>query len=260
MRVLVTGAARAIGAATCALLVEEGHEVVATARDARLLDAVPSSQRLALDVTDDESVRAALAAAGPLDAVVNNAAVNGTGPLEAYPLDELRQVFETNTLGALRMVQAVVPAWRARGSGVIVNVSSVQGRVSTPLAGPYAASKFALEALSETLHYELGHFGIRTVIVQPGYIAPGMKETDRHRGPASYDDLHEQWNGTDAKLVGERPGPGLVAAAISAAITDASTPLRVPVGDDAHLILGVRRQLDDAAFEAAMRQTLGFTW
>ena len=133
----------------------------------------PAAQCLALDVTDDASVAAAVAAAGELDAVVNNAGVPGTGPLETYPLDAFARVLEVNTLGPLRMAQAVVPAWRERGSGVLVNISSVQGKIGTPLEGAYAASKHALEALSETLHFELGHFGIRVVIVEPGYIAPG---------------------------------------------------------------------------------------
>ena len=137
-----------------------------------------------LDVTSDASVAACIAAAGELDAIVNNAALVGAGPLDDYPLDQFQRVLDTNTTGPLRMVQAVAPAWRARGTGVIVNVSSVQGRVATPLEGPYAASKYALEALSETLHYELGHFGIRIVIIEPGYIAPGMKHSDDHRGHA----------------------------------------------------------------------------
>jgi len=260
MRVLITGAARAIGAATAAELMAAGHEVVATARDVSLLDAVPATLRLPLDVTDDASVAAAIDAAGPLDAIVNNAAVSGKGPLDSYPLDRLRQMFEANTFGALRMVQAVAASWRERGSGVIVNVSSVQGRVATPLEGPYAASKYALEALSETLHYELGHFGVRVVIIEPGYIAPGMKAADGHLGDAAYDELRAQWEGTDSKVVGERPGPELVGRAIVAAITDPTTPLRVPVGEDAKLILGVRAQLDDASFEATMRQTIGLTW
>jgi NAD(P)-dependent dehydrogenase (short-subunit alcohol dehydrogenase family) len=262
MRILVTGAARAIGAATVNGLTARGHDVVATARTVSMLDNLDCALRLTLDVRDDDSVAAAIAAAGPLDAIVNNAAISESGPLESFPIDRLRDMIETNALGMLRMVQHVAPAWRDRGSGVIVNVSSVQGRVSRPLGGPYATTKFALEALSETLHYELGHFGIRTVLIEPGYIAPGMKESTGHDGPAVYDELRRQWNGTDEALTGSggRPGPEIVADAIADAITDPDTPLRVAVGEDAQLVLGVRSQLDDAAFEAAMRQTLGFTW
>ena len=262
MRVLVTGAARAIGRATALECAQRGHEVVATARDPRMLDDLDVAKVLPLDVTDTDSVRAALDASGELDAVVNNAALQGRGPLEDFPLDRLQAVLDTNTFGALRLAQAVIPDWRERGTGVLVNVSSIQGRVATPLEGAYAASKYALEALSETLHYELGHFGIRVVIIQPGYIAPGMKAAPPHDGPDHYAPLWEAWNGTDSKLTGPsgRPGPEVVATAIADAIEDPTTPLRVPVGGDAEMVLGARRELDDAAFEAAMRQALDLTW
>jgi NAD(P)-dependent dehydrogenase (short-subunit alcohol dehydrogenase family) len=262
MRILVTGAARAIGRATAIECARRGHEVVATARDDRLLEDLDVAKRLTLDVTDLASVRAAVNAAGELDAVVNNAALSGAGPLEDFPMDRLQLIMDTNTYGALRVVQELVPAWRERGSGVIVNVSSVQGRVATPLEGAYAASKYALEALSETLHYELAHFGIRVVIVEPGYIAPGMKASPRHDGPAEYAELWDQWTGTDAKITGPtgRPGPELVGVAIADAIENPATPLRVPVGADAEMVLGARQHFDDAAFEAAMRKTLDLQW
>jgi NAD(P)-dependent dehydrogenase (short-subunit alcohol dehydrogenase family) len=262
VRILITGAARAIGAASAEELTRAGHEVVATARDVSLLAGLDVSLRLPLDVTDDDSVRRALDEAGEIDAVVNNAAVSGKGPLESFPLDRLRSMLDTNTLGPLRLLQHVLPAWRVRGRGVIVNISSVQGRVATPLEGPYSASKFALEALSETLHHELGHFGIRVVVVEPGYISPGMKPADSVRGDVAYDQLWEQWSGIDQKVTGPRgrPGPELVAAAVRAALEDPATPFRVPVGDDAVMVLSARSGLDDAAFESAMREALGVTW
>ena len=258
----MTGAARAIGRATVEVLAARGHEVVATARDAELLAGLPAVQCLELDVSDDASVRAAVAAAGELDAVVNNAGLPGSGPLETYPLDSFSRVLEVNTIGPLRMAQAVVPRWRQRGSGVLVNVSSVQGKVGTPLEGPYAASKHALEALSETLHFELGHFGIRVVIIEPGYIAPGMKHGDDHPGPAAYGALRAQWSGTAATLTGPegRPGPELVGRAVADALEDPATPLRVEVGDDATMVLELRRTLSDTEFEATMRAALGLTW
>jgi NAD(P)-dependent dehydrogenase (short-subunit alcohol dehydrogenase family) len=262
VRVLVTGAARAIGRATVEVLAGRGHHVVATARDTALLDGLPAAQLLPLDVTDIESVQAAVDAAGELDAVVNNAGVPGYGPLETYPLESFRRVLDVNTMGPLRLAQAVVPRWRERGSGVLVNVSSVQGKIGTPLEGPYAASKHALEALSESLYFELGHFGIRVVIIEPGYIAPGMKHDDDHPGPAIYADLHAQWGGTVATLIGPggRPGPELVGAAVADAIEDPASPLRVEVGGDAAMVLQLRRTLGDAEFEATMRSALGLTW
>ena len=262
MRILITGAARAIGAASARELTRAGHEVVATARDPALLEELDVALRLPLDVTDDDSTRRALEAAGDIDAVVNNAAISGKGPLESFPLDRLRLMLETNTLGSLRLLQHLLPAWRARASGVVVNISSVQGRVGTPLEGPYAASKFALEALSETLHHELGHFGIRVVIIEPGYIAPGMKAVDRVIGDPAYQQLWEEWSGTDVKVTGPggRPGPELVASAVRSALEDPATPFRVPVGADAELVLGARSSMDDASFESAMRSMLGLTW
>jgi len=261
MRILVTGAGRAIGAATCTELSKAGHEVVATARDVSLLDELDVALRLPMDVTSDESVTAAVEAAGPLDGIINNAALGGTAPLETYPIDKFRAMHETNVVGTLRLIQAVVPAWRERGSGVIVIIGSVQGRVSAPLGGAYGASKFALEAMTESLHYELRHFGIRTHIVEPGFIAPGMKDAGELPRPAAYQGLYDEWEGADDTLNAEgRPGPEVVGQAIVDIFANPESPLRIPVGADAELILGTRAQLGDAEFEAVMRATMGLTW
>ena len=259
LRVLITGAARGIGMATAQILANQGHSVVAT--DVSALSGLEGIQAHVLDVTSDDSVARCLKEVGPLDAIVNNAGITGGGPVEGYPLDRIRQIFETNTLGALRVIQAVLPAWRKRGSGVIVNVSSVGGRVSAPLEAAYNTSKFALEALTESLHLEVRHFGIRSVLIEPGTIAPGMKASEPHKGPADYAGLWEQWAGAHTKMTGPSlPGPEVVALAIASAIEDPATPFRVPVGQDAQMILGMRRSLDDQAFEDAMRKAVGLTW
>jgi NAD(P)-dependent dehydrogenase (short-subunit alcohol dehydrogenase family) len=262
MRILITGAARAIGAETTTELTARGHEVVATAREPGSLAHLAAAKRLALDVRDATSIRSALDQAGELDAVVNNAALNGMGPLEDFPIERAAEILDTNCLGALRVIQALTPAWRERGSGVIVNVSSVQGRVATPLEGGYCASKHALEAISETLHYELGHFGIRVVIVEPGYTSPGMKPSEPHPGPAAYAELWRQWRGVDQVVTGPggRTAALVVARAIADAIEDPGSPLRVPVGEDAALVLSARHRLSDADFEAAMRAEAKITW
>src|SRR4030095_2548221 len=252
LRVLITGAARGIGMTTAQVLANRGHSVVAT--DISALSGLDGIQTHVLDVTSDDSVARCLEDVGPIDAIVNNAAIFGPGPVESYPLDRFRQMFETNTLGALRVIQAVLPAWRKRGCGVIVNVSSVNGRVSSPLRAAYSASKFALEALTESLRFEVGHFGIRCVLIEPGNIATGIKASQTHKGPADYAGLWEQWAGAHTKMTGPsgRTGPEVVASAIASAIEDPTTPFRVPVGQDAEMILGMRRSLDDPAFEGAM--------
>ena len=178
-RALITGCSSGFGRATAIELKARGHEVVATARRPETLDDLDVDARLALDVTDDASVAAAVAAAGQVDALVNNAGINVAGPVEKVPVDEVRRLFETNVFGALRMTQAVLPQMRARRGGTIVNVSSINGRVAQPLAGFYAATKFALEAMSEALHFEAGHFGdpgggrpARVLQDQPGRVPP----------------------------------------------------------------------------------------
>src|SRR6185312_7775760 len=170
-----------------------GHSVVAT--DVSPVSRLEGIQAHVLDVTSDDSVARCLEEVGPLDAIVNNAGIFCGGPVEGYPLDRVRQMFETNTLGALRVIQAVLPPWRKRGSGVIVNVSSVNGRVSSPLRAAYSASKFALEALTESLHLEVRHFGIRSVLIEPGTIAPSIEASEPHKGPVEYAGLWEHPRG-----------------------------------------------------------------
>ena len=130
------------------------------------------------------------------------------------------------------------------------------------LEAAYCASKFALEALTESLHLEVRHFGIRSVLIEPGAIATGNKAIEPHKGPADYAGLWEQCTGVDTKTTGPTgpPGPEVVALAIARAIEDPATPFRVPIGRDAEMILGARRSLDDQALEDAMRKALGITW
>ena len=263
MRALVTGAGSGIGRATAEVLTAHGHEVVATARRVEVLDGLDVAVCLPLDVTSDESVAACVAAAGAIDVLVNNAGISETGPLETYPHDVLVKMFETNVFGPMRMVRAFVPAMRERGHGVVVNVTSVEGKVAAPLAGAYCGTKHALEALTESLAFEVGHFGVRVVIVEPGYIAPGMRNAVRHGEEGTvYEELRRQWSGADETMVGPagRPAPELVGEAIAAAIADPDAPLRIPVGADAEMVIATRKALGDAEFVGAMRSMLGLTW
>ncbi len=263
-RVLITGCSSGIGRATAVELTTRGHEVVATARKPETLDDLDVTERLALDVTDDESVAAAVDAAGDIDVLVNNAGIGLRGPIETTPIEDVEALFATNVFGVIRMLQAVVPRMRERGSGVVVNVSSGAGRIGLPLSGYYSASKFSVEAISEVLHYETRRFGIRTVVVEPGYIATrfGDNSTWADMDGSPYLGLREQVEGADRNaLAGEqRPGPEVVARVIADAIESDDTPLRMPAGVDAEMALNTRAQLDDAEFEKVMRETLKIDW
>ena len=263
MRVLITGCSTGFGREAAIELARRGHQVVATARRPETLADLDVSSRLALDVDSDESVSEAVAQAGEIDALVNNAGWSAHGPIEKVPLQEVRRMFETNFFGAARMIQAIAPKMRARKRGVIVNVSSMAGRVAAPLMGFYAASKFALEGLSEALQFELGHFGIRVVVIEPGFVKSSFRANSVRYGTddAPYDELQRAWVGSDEALIGgERPGPEIVGVAIADSVEDERASLRRPVGNDAELVLKARGSLDDAAFEEVMRGMLKIQW
>jgi NAD(P)-dependent dehydrogenase (short-subunit alcohol dehydrogenase family) len=272
--VLITGTSTGIGRAAAAMLAAKGHRVLATMRTPEKgRDLVEDAKAngwdltvLPLDVRDDASVRAAFDQAGDIDVLVNNAGFEVWGPIEEMTVDDLKDQFETNVYGPFRLITAVLPQMRQRGSGVIVNVSSVAGRVSAPLNGLYSASKFALEALSETIHYEAGHFGIRCHIVEPGGVATPFPDNRRLVGAAAgdegspYRELITQWEAAADRLTGgTRAQPEEVAAAILDAI-ETGEKLRYPVGQDANLVFTARKAMDDGQFESAMRQQLGLTW
>jgi NAD(P)-dependent dehydrogenase (short-subunit alcohol dehydrogenase family) len=184
--------------------------------------------------------------------------------VEHVPLDEARRMIETNLFGAVRMIQAVMPQMRERGSGTIVNVTSLAGRVAAPLNGFYSASKWALEAISESLHYEAGHFGIRVRIVEPGIFETGFQANEFFYGldGPPYDELQRQWDSVRGVLLGgdDAPGAEPVAAVIADAVESTERKLRWPVGDDATMVLSARASMDDEAFEDTMRGVLGLDW
>jgi NAD(P)-dependent dehydrogenase (short-subunit alcohol dehydrogenase family) len=263
-RVLITGCSTGFGRAAAVELTSRGHEVVATARKVEVLDDLDVAARLALDVDDDRSVTTAVAAAGDIDALVNNAGFGVVGPVEMVPLAEGRRGMETNFFGTVRMIQAVLPGMRARGGGSIVNVTSLAGRVAPPLDGFYSASKFAVEGLSEALHYEVAHFGIRIRLVEPGVFETAFRGNIARYGMehAPYDELDRQWEAARGRLIGgdDAPGPEAVAVAIADAVESTEPRLRWPVGADAEMVVAARASSTDEEFEALMRGTLGLDW
>ena len=249
-RVLITGASRGIGRAIAETLTAEGHEVVATARDVSMLTDVPAAARLRLDVTDENSVGEAVAAAGPIDVLVSNAGATVRAPLETVPLAEVQRLFELNTFGALRVAQAVMPGMRERGSGKLIFISSIQGRIAIPLIGPYAASKWALEAIAETLAIEAGHFGISVHVLQPGAVSSGGSE----RAKAFLDEDNPYRPLLD-QVKGFRSAPVTVeevADAVALVVKGGDSALRIQVGAAATGMLAARKAApEDRPFLAA---------
>src|ERR1700742_1981927 len=166
--ILITGASKGTGRATAAELSRRGHRVVATARDPRALEGLDVDQRLRLDVTDQASVDAAGEPAGPIDVLVSTAGVIFRAAVEASPTAEIERLYAQNTVGAIRVTQAVLPQMRERKQGRVVFVSSVGGRTVLPGNAAYAATKWALEAFAETLAIEGGGFGIHVTLGAPG--------------------------------------------------------------------------------------------
>ncbi len=169
--VLITGCSSGYGLETARYFHSKGWNVVAAMRTPRE-DILPRSDRLravALDVTKPESIAAAIKTAGPIDVLVNNAGIGVVGAFEATPMATTREVFETNTFGVIAMMQAVIPQFRERKSGVIVNVTSSVTLAAMPLAGVYTASKTAIEGLTGSVAFELAAFNIRVKLVEPGY-------------------------------------------------------------------------------------------
>jgi NAD(P)-dependent dehydrogenase (short-subunit alcohol dehydrogenase family) len=255
-RVLITGSSQGIGRAAAIELAARGHDVVATARRPETLADLPVVERLALDVTDQASVDAAIARAGEIDVLISNAGATVRGTIEHTPLSEFERLYELNTIGALRVTQAVLPAMRQRGSGKIIFLSSVLGRLGIPLIGAYAQSKWALEAIAETLALEVGPLGIEVSVLEPAMVSTdGPRSASNHKDhTAEYARL---WEGLGQMPADLAITPEDVARAIADTVDAAQAPLRSPVGATAeHLLDALDHAPTDQAFDtiAAMQQ------
>lgn len=227
--VLITGCSTGIGCHLAQRLTQVSYTVVATARKVETLDDLTVALKLPLDVTQTESVNQAIALTrqqfGRIDVLINNAGYTMLGALEEVSEEQTQQVFDVNVFGALRMIRAVVPHMREQRSGRIINISSIAGKLSTPVNGTYSATKFALEALSDALHLELAPFGIQVVLVEPGAIKTRFDDTAQalarnilFNSASPYRSLYKQSDQFAASMRKDEPGPDMVSEVIERAI------------------------------------------
>jgi|TARA_B100001173_G_C15930435_1_gene522492 NAD(P)-dependent dehydrogenase (short-subunit alcohol dehydrogenase family) len=277
MSILITGSNTGFGKLAALSLAREGKKVIATMRDLSKGDdirEVANEEGLSieirqLDVCDPEMVQNCLEDAQEIEAIVNNAGFEIQAAVEQLEDELMWNQLDTNLLGPLRLIRTVLPVWTQRGSGVIVNVSSIAGRSAPPYSGSYAASKHALEALSESLHFEVSHLGIRVCLIEPGrfstgffenIIRPDTWEGSQHQERAlAFREALLRLDSISDSATGEgngAPDPQDVADAIVRAVNDPKMPFRTLVGQDAELIDATKTSMSFEDFETTMRTAL----
>ncbi|MFL5846557.1 MAG: SDR family NAD(P)-dependent oxidoreductase [Solirubrobacteraceae bacterium] len=266
--VLITGCSTGIGRATAERLVGNGHTVYATARKVEVLAGLEAKgcRTLALDVTDEDSMRAAVdhvvEREGAVGALVNNAGYSQSGALETLPMETVRRQFETNVMGLLRMCQLCLPGMRDQGWGRIVNMSSMGANFVFPGGGIYHATKYAVDAMSDALRFEVAGFGVGVVIVQPGLIRTEFGETAAAGTPAPDGGAYGDFNSAVAKATTDAysgpmaklgAGPEAVAKVVERAINARRPRTRYRVTPSAKILLNVRRLSTDRAWDRMVK-------
>jgi NAD(P)-dependent dehydrogenase (short-subunit alcohol dehydrogenase family) len=269
--VLITGCSTGIGRATAERLAASGDwTVYATARRPESIADLEQRgcRTLALDVTDEQSMQAAVAAVeeaeGAVGALVNNAGYSQSGALETLPLDDMRAQFETNVFGLLRLSQLVLPGMRKQGWGRIVNISSMGGKLVFPGGGAYHATKFAVEAISDAMRFEVRGFGVDIVLIEPGLITTNFADTLVEKLDAPADGPYGKFNAAVASTsagIYDSPvrflggGPDAVAKKIEKAISRRRPRTRYPVTASARLSLFQRKLMTDRFWDRIMGTT-----
>ncbi|MEY3212800.1 MAG: hypothetical protein RIT28_3281 [Pseudomonadota bacterium] len=263
--ILITGCSSGIGAATALRLVKAGHTVYASARKVESLAALAEAgcRTLALDVNDEASMAQAVAAVeaehGAVGVLINNAGYSQSGAVESVSMADARRQFETNVFGLLRMCQLVLPGMRAQRQGKIINIGSMGGTLTFPGGGLYHASKYAVEALSDAMRFEVKGFGVDVILIQPGLIRTGFGEAVAGTIARAEGGVYAEFNAAVAKATQEAyekgplaalgGAPDDVAAVIQKAIGARKPKARYPVTASAHLLMAQRRLLSDWAWD-----------
>ncbi len=266
----VTGASSGIGEAAALELARLGFTVYAGARRIERMERlrIQGIRPVALDVVDTASLRAAVSTiedeVGRIDVLVNNAGYGSYGSVEEVSIDEGRRQFDVNLFGAIELTQLVIPLMRRQGSGRIVNITSIGGKIYTPFGAWYHGTKFALEGMSDVLRAELKPFGIDVIVIEPGAIktewsgiATGSLLQTSGDGPYSVKAKKLASSFTDGAMVDRASDPSVVAKVIATAVTARSPRARYAAGSGARLILMARRLLSDRAFDGLVARAMG---
>jgi len=266
--ILITGASSGIGKATAKLFQERDWNVVATMRtpeseeDLTTLDNVLVTR---LDVLDRssiaESVERGIERFGKIDVLLNNAGYGAYGPLEAFPMDRIRRQFDVNVLGLLAVTQEVLPHFRKHRDGIVINISSVGGKITFPLGTLYHGTKFAVEGISEALNFELEQFGCRVKIVEPGFIRTDFAGRSfdfvNDESMIDYQELVGRLFQSIEGFMANASEPSVVAEVVYQAATDGTGQLRYTAGEDARQIVEARRSLSDDEFLQNIKAQFG---
>lgn len=266
--ILITGSSSGIGKATAIYFQEKGWNVIATMRSPQKeteLTELDNVLVTRLDVTDAESIELAVQAGlekfGNIDALVNNAGYGAFGALEAFPMENIRRQFDTNVIGLLATTKAVLPHFRQQKSGIIVNISSIGGKITFPLFSLYHGTKFAVEGISESLHYELESIGIKVKLVEPGAIATDFAERSldlvRDDALPEYEEITNKLLSAFETIGSQSSPASVVAEVIWTAVTDGTNTLRYTAGEDAKVFVANRKAQDDATFIAGIKTQFG---
>lgn len=264
--ILITGASSGIGKATAIHFQQHGWNVLATMRSPEKETELNTFENVHLEMLDvlnvssiQPAIKNGIAKFGKIDALVNNAGYGAYGPLESFPRENIIRQFNTNVIGLMDVTKAILPHFRQNKDGVIVNISSIGGQMTFALGSLYHGTKFAVEGISESLHYEMKEIGVKVKIVEPGFIATdfGSRSFDFQAG--NIDDyqpligaLMKQWQNPNNTV----SPPSLVAEVIFNAVTDGTNQLRYRAGEDANSLLDRRKKMTDEDFFAMMNTQL----
>jgi NAD(P)-dependent dehydrogenase (short-subunit alcohol dehydrogenase family) len=272
---VVTGSSSGIGLAASLALAKNGYLTYATMRNLAKQDSIQSVaekehlpvRTVQLDVTDENSVKNAiqsiLSESGRIDLLVNNAGYGMTGAFEDIGMDEIKSLYETNVFGVIRVTQAVLPIMRKQGSGRIINISSGAGRIGYPGGSAYVSSKFALEGLSESMAFEVEQFGIKTVLVEPGFIRTNFaenivtaKKAQDPNSPYSQTMMQMKSSSHRRRMIENAPDADLVASVIVEAATAKEPNLRYLAGKDVQQMVAAKKSMSDEEFQNMIRQSV----